>query len=397
MSQQVFYNGRAAFDRVGKIIDLAQTVACPAYDALFRSPDFNTFLLTAYSSGAKHNNWLDVDGFTPTPGFPMLGDGVQASEREIERQEVGRLGDYLLYSNRYPGKRFIILNHEGDHAFWDLKNRKECPVDPNDEDKCSVPNPNDLFANRWDDFRNWIQARADGVTDSRNRYPGSTAKLFSGVEFFWVETPYVWATGGPSYDANGAPIGTIIPIYQVDFRSHVPCGTPSEEIGRPFKYRCVSDYVAPNVNVDYYSYSAYEITNIRYFDSSTTNLLRSKFKELLSTRDNPNNNNPNDRSVLKKIQAVRGTVIGEENFIIGEWSYDYLVVPPPTQYIGEMLGAFDLNDSCALHPSYITYYQLLSTKPGYTVSCGDNRVMGCGRLAIICSPKARAEWLSEMD
>src|SRR5262249_43146417 len=102
------HNGKANWDRAGKISDLAQVAASPAYDKFFRdrcsgNPSYDTVMLLAFSSGAANNNWLD---------------GFSAEEKANEREEISRLGDYLFYPGRYnTTTKFIITNWEGDHAF----------------------------------------------------------------------------------------------------------------------------------------------------------------------------------------------------------------------------------------------------------------------------------------
>src|SRR5262245_52272732 len=81
--------------------ELVQTARSPAYDKLFRDPRFQTYLLTAYSTGDTGANW--VDGYTD-------------SEYSVERDEIKRLGEYLLGASPFAGKTFIILNWEGDNA-----------------------------------------------------------------------------------------------------------------------------------------------------------------------------------------------------------------------------------------------------------------------------------------
>jgi hypothetical protein len=88
------YGGQATIDRVGKINSLASVVTNPVYDKLFRNPQFNTYLLTTYSSGAGNNNWLD---------------GLTNEEKQVEREEIKQLGKYLLYPGRYPNKLLMII------------------------------------------------------------------------------------------------------------------------------------------------------------------------------------------------------------------------------------------------------------------------------------------------
>lgn len=350
------YNGRGTIDRVGKLNDLAQLAANTAFDTLFRSSNFNTYLITVFSTGGNSNNWLD---------------GYTTEEALAERTEIKRLADYLLLSGRYPNKTFILLNWEGDHAFWDAGQRKEYSG-----------SGTDVFVDRWDDFKNYIQAIADGVSDSRTTNSGSSASAYSGVEFIWAETPYVWSSGTAAYNSDGSPSGTLQLAYDpfsLDYlKPHVPCGTPSNESGRPYKFRCVSNYVAPNVTSDYYSHSAYEI--VQFKASCPSCPLKDFFKILLSTKDEStlvrgNGSNPAAKSVLKKIQDVRSGAT-EANFIIGEWSWN----PNPAAYggdsvvvgyINEMFGAFGLSDSSALHPSYLVYYQTVSQGLGLFMTSGN--------------------------
>lgn len=345
------YNGRAAVDRIGKFNDLAQLAATPAFDALFSRSDFDTYLITVFSRG-EYNEWLDAD-LTRSQAY-------SAEEALAERTEIKRLADYVLLSGRYPNKTFIFMTYEGDHAWWDALTRKEYSS-----------TGTDLFHNRWDDYKSYAQAIADGVSDSRTANSGSNASAYSGLEFIWAETPYVWSSGTIAYNSDGSPSGTLQLVYDASnsdyLKPHVPCGTVSNESGRPYKFRCVSDYVAPNVTSDYIAHSAYELVNYKLSDPSRS--LKSLFKTRLSTQDDSSvvygsGSNPAAKSVLKKIQAVRSSV-NEANFIIGEWAWlnspaDYGGDSVVAGYIDEMFGAFGLSDSAALHPSYLTYYMLIS-------------------------------------
>ena len=172
---------------------LRRIAAAPAYRRLFRDPRFRTYLLTVYPSAA----------------FAAWRDGLDPAEAASEREQIARLGAALLADPAHAGKSFIVLNWEGDHATAAL-----AADDP-----------------LWDDFAAWIEARAAGVRDARARAPGSAARLYSGLEFNFVEE---------RSEAAGR---------------NVRCG----EAGT----RCVIDAVAPRVKVDYYSYSAWQSLNVK--------------------------------------------------------------------------------------------------------------------------------------
>src|SRR5262249_19583608 len=75
----------------------------------------------------------------------------------------------------------------------------------------------------WSGFTDWIRARAAGVADARARVPGATGTLSSCLEFNAV---------------NNLVNGT------------TPCDTSAN--------RCIISVVAPQVNVDLYSYSSWQ-------------------------------------------------------------------------------------------------------------------------------------------
>jgi|GEM_PF-5500352 len=470
------YHGRATFDRAGKIPDLAQVAATQAYDTLFSNPNFNTYLITTYSSGDGNNNWLD---------------GYTAEESLVERNEIGRLGDYLLYPGRYPNKTFIILNWEGDHAFADSKENQTVWIEDavpaggiqlgeenwnfvsanpapffgtsahqsalmsgshqhlfvNATSTLTVNTGDNLFTyvyldpanppseimlqwtegttwehraywgsnivglgtdgtasrrfmgplpptgkwvrlevpassvgvegltlngmafslyngratwdhtgadriagnrngptNRWDDFKNWIQVRSDGVKDARGRNSGSSAHLYSGLEFFQTY----------STDGNGD-------FYLDQYGQLVRCGTTSDNAFFPNKYRCVIDYVAPQVDVDYYSFSSWQTINLKHpmwagppYYGGPTLSLRDTFKSNLGF-------------ALNKVKATRPSA-DEVNFIVGEWAfYPEVYGDNAVSYVNEMFGAFNLDDPSAFHVSYLYYWQ---TTPGLFNSIG---------------------------
>src|SRR5262245_57198729 len=253
--------------------DLLQIAQSQAYDKLFRDPRFKTYLLTAYSAGSATNNW--ADGFT-------------ASEYARERDEIKRLGEYLLNNPAFTNKTFIVLNWEGDGA---------------------------IYSNRsmvWDYYVNWIRARAEGVKLARQRFPTSEVHLFSGLEFNRVR------------------------------RNEKPCGSPADNPVRedPLKHRCVIDYVAPQVEVDYYSYSSWQTI----IENPNVNLKR-RYKTDLSY-------------ALSKVKVGRPEIT-ERNFIIGEFGFERAQNGEcvSANLLNEIFDAFDGDD--AFHPSYVIFWQII--------------------------------------
>src|SRR5262249_8081355 len=127
-------------------MDLSQIARSPAYEKLFSDPRFQTYLLTAYTSGDLANNW---------------SDGYTASEYAAERDEIKKFGASLLGNPAFANKTFIILNWEGDNAISGAANKRS----------------------GWDYFVNWIRARAEGVKLARQSNTTSDAHLFSGLEY----------------------------------------------------------------------------------------------------------------------------------------------------------------------------------------------------------------------
>src|SRR5262249_34988861 len=151
---------------------------------------FKTYLLTTTTTGA----FIDTI-------YPWV-DGYTRAEYDQTRAEIRRLGEYLLGNPKFAGKTFIILNWEADNEIELYRNKQSS----------------------WDDFAAWIESRADGVRDARQRIPDSQVKLFSGFEFNLIRT------------REGVPCGTLV-------------GDPIREDA--LKNRCAVDYIAPRVDVDY--------------------------------------------------------------------------------------------------------------------------------------------------
>ena len=267
--------------------DLAQIAALPAYAKLFTDPRFQTYLLTAYSPNDLRDTW--TDGFT-------------AAEAQAVHEEFSQLGEHLLQNPKYQGKTFIILNWEGDNAMAPFA------------DKQSI----------WDSYLRWIQARADGIKAARARYPNSTVKLFSGLEFNLVRTH------------NG-----------------VVCGTPvSERIaGNPLKNRCVIDYIAPRVEVDYYSYSAWQTISEA---AAQQRSLKSALKQ--------------DLNFALQYVRTRKLTTKEKNFIIGEYGFPRTVwgENAAANLVNEMFEAVEAPD--AFQVSYAIFWQIIDNAPSYVTS-----------------------------
>lgn len=186
--------------------DLAEIAASPEYVRLFTDPRFKTYLLTVKTTGAF---------FDPIYSWaPNWFDGYTAEESAATRDEIGRLGDFLLRDVRFTGKTFILLNWEADNEIIPYRDR----------------------LSSWDSFTDWINSIADGVNDARSKYPDSGSKLFSGFEFNLVS------------------------------REGKPCGTAVSDplIEEPLKHRCAVDYIAPRARVDYYSYSSWQTLDVKF-------------------------------------------------------------------------------------------------------------------------------------
>ncbi|MGE0132011.1 MAG: hypothetical protein AB7U82_28350 [Blastocatellales bacterium] len=266
--------------------DLAQTAASPAYDKLFSDPRFKTYMLTVTTTGA----FIDTEY--------AWSDGYTQAEYDATRAEIGKLGDYLLANPKYAGKNFIILNWEADNEII-LYSEKQTI---------------------WDAFTAWIQSRADGVKDARNRNPNSAAKLYSGFEFNLVKS-----------------------------RAGAPCGTPVADPIRenPLKNRCAVDYIAPRVDVDYYSYSSWQTVNER-FDAPNVG-----FKDALKR----------DLSfALARIREKRPEV-QEQNFIIGEFGIIRMQWGEKTvaNLVSEMIDAVTAPDGFQV--SYAVWWQIIDNLP----------------------------------
>ena len=267
--------------------NLAQIAALPAYTKLFNDPRFKTYLLTTYSPNDLRDTW--TDGFT-------------AAEYQAVREEFAQLGEHLLQNSNYNGRTFIILNWEGDNAIAPFA------------DKQSI----------WDSYVRWIQARADGINIARQRYPQSAVKLFSGLEFNLVRTP-----------------------------DGVPCGSPVSDrvAGNPLKNRCVIDYVAPRVEVDYYSYSAWQTIGEAAIQQRS---LKSALRQ--------------DLNFALQCARTGNLTIKEKNFIIGEYGFPrtFWGENAAANLVNEMFEAVEAPD--AFQVSYAIFWQIIDNAPSYVTS-----------------------------
>jgi len=264
--------------------DLVEIAKTPAFDKLLRDPRFSTIMLTAYTLGDMAGNWSD--GFTQ-------------SEYDAERDEIRRLGEYLLANPDFTGKTFILLNWEGDNAIIYHANKRSI----------------------WDAYTEWIRSRTEGVALARQQHPESGARIFSGLEFNTLTS----------------------------FRTGLPCGTPVDDPVRtdPLQNRCVIDYVAPRVEVDYYSYSAWRSLDVK-LDNPGQSLkarLKSDFEFALSL-----------------VRSSRPGV-GPENFILGEFGFERARYGEcnAANYVNEVFDA--VLDPDGFPVSYAVFWQIMDNAP----------------------------------
>lgn len=269
--------------------DLTVAAASPAYDRLFSDPRFKTYLLTIRSSTEVTNSW---------------SDGYTQEESILVRDEIARLGEYLLTNPKLADKTFILLNWEGDNAIYDYAEKQSI----------------------WDAYTAWIQSRSDGVKLARERHPGSQAKLFSGLEFNLVR----------------------------DLKTGRPCGTPVADPIRedPLINRCVIDYVAPKVDVDYYSFSSWWTLDVKFQG------LDASYKDAIKTDLN---------FALAKVREKRPEVT-EANFIIGEYGMHRTRWGETNvaNFVDEFFDAVEAPD--AFKVSYAVFWQIIDNVPSFLVS-----------------------------
>ncbi|MGE0129894.1 MAG: hypothetical protein AB7U82_17570 [Blastocatellales bacterium] len=268
--------------------DLVQIARSPAYDKLFRDSRFQTYLLTTYTLGDVASNWAD---------------GYTSSEYATERDEIKRFCEYLLGNPAFANKTFIILNWEGDNAMYAYASRRSA----------------------WDYYTNWIRARADGVKLARLIYSTSNVKLYSGLEFNTLKSP-----------VTGEPCGAAVAY-------------PTRN--NTLQNRCVIDFVAPQVEVDYYSYSSWSSLQDKVDNPNES--LKQRFKTDLDF-------------ALSKIKTRRPEIT-ERNFIVGEFGFERSQYGEcnAANYTGEMFDAFD--GPGAFQVSYAIFWQIVDNRSFFGV------------------------------
>src|SRR5262245_15627786 len=162
--------------------------------------------------------------------------------------------------------------------------------------------------------------RAHSATHARGRNLNSQARLFSGFEFNLVK------------GLKG-----------------LPCGTPVDDPIRknPLENRCTLDYVAPRVDVDYYSYSSRQSMDVKFQGPDPS------YKNAYKT----------DLTFAMNLIRQRRPEITEANFIIGEWGIHRTRWGETTvgNFFNEMLDAFDGPD--AFKVSYAIFWQIIDNSP----------------------------------
>lgn len=253
-------------------------------------PDFAAE--TAYSrlfSDPRFDTYL-LSVYTPADNRGDWMVGWTPAGADLERDQVAALGDLLLKT--YPKKTFIFLNWEGDNAIHARLGDRSA----------------------WDGFVTWIRSRVDGVRAAQAANRGGAAHLFAGLEFNQVRRNGAW------------------------------CGTDGA-----LENRCVLDYVAPRVDVDYYSYSAWQTLDVKTADP-TASLKRALASDL--------------GFALGLLRRSRPE-LRPANFLLGE--YGFARTAPNTgecraaAYLQEVFGALEGRDAFGV--SYAIYWQVLDNAP----------------------------------
>jgi len=247
---------------------------------------------TAYSrlfSDPRFDTFL-LTVYTPADNRGDWLDGWSRDEAALEREQIAALGDLLLKS--YPRKTFVLLNWEGDNALHGHAGEPDA----------------------WDAYVSWVRTRTAGVRAAQAANRGGAARLFAGLEFNLVRRNGSWC------GADGA-----------------------------LAHRCVLDYVAPRVDVDYYSYSSWDTLAVKAADP-TANLKREIEASLGFALD-----------LLKRSRPE----LRPANFLLGE--YGFARTAPRSggcgaaAYLQELMSALQAPDAFGV--SYAIFWQVLDNAP----------------------------------
>lgn len=249
--------------------------------------------------------------FTPGDSANWWRGGFSGADYASEASQIAALGTYLLGNPRYAGKTFILLNWEGDNALGSN-------LAPS---AAGYPQEAD-----WAGFTSWVESRADGVRAARAAQPASTARLYSGLEFNLVNTP-----AGPR------------------------CGTGG--------VHCVIDRVAPQVNVDYYSYSSWQTVNVKQAAPAAS--LRAALASDLSF-------------ALAAVKASHPAVT-QAHFILGEYGFARSIYGEcaAAGYVRELVESFAHAD--AFQVSYAVLWQVIDNA-WRTADGARAALTACGRV-----------------
>ncbi len=272
--------------------DLATLAQSAPYDQLFRDERFKTYCLWTYSRGATANNWLD--GFSPT-------------EFAAEREDMRKLGEYLLNNPALAGKTFILFNWEAENAIVSHANKDAT----------------------WQAMREWHRARVEGVRLAQQRYPNSAVKVFSGLQYARV---WSYATGQPCGSRVNDPVNA-----------------------DPLLNRCAIDFFGADLPFDYYGYSAWQTVNQKIDDPSFD--LKAGLKRDLDFW-------------LAYVRAKRPEVTSY-NFLLLDYGFERARYNEcvAADFMDEMIAA--LEGPGAFPVAYTLWWQVIDNAPHFGYGVGD--------------------------
>lgn len=254
---------------------------------------------TAYSrlfSDSRFDTYL-LTVYTPADNRGDWMVGWTQAGADQERAQIAALGNFLLRT--YPKKTFLFLNWEGDNA-----------IHLREGDRSA-----------WDAFITWTRSRVDGVRAAQAANRNGAAHLLVGLEFNLVQK------NGAACGADGA-----------------------------LEHRCVLDYVAPKVDVDYYSYSAWQTLNVKAANPGAS--LKSALASDLGFA----------LGLLKRARPE----LKPANFLLGEVGFARTAPNAgecrAASYVQEIFGALEGKGSFGV--SYAIYWQVLDNPPGGDVAGG---------------------------